>query len=699
MMSNLRFFQTVIFIFITSICFSQNQNNIWYFGNKAGLNFNTTPPAPLNDGVFSHMEGVSSVCDVNGDLLFFTNGIYVWNTNRELMPNGSGLSGNNSSSQILIVPKPGDCNIYYIFTTPSQNIAEFSAYSVVDMRLDFGNGDVTDKNVVLSEYVSERVSATLHANGQDYWVVFQGLESNNFLSYNVSSSGVNTTPVISSTGLINATADDGVGCMKFSGDGKKICTANELGIKKCQLFDFNNQTGIVSDGFTISEFGGYGVEFSDNNSKLYISNFLKFKLTQYDLSSNNPITIKNSAFVLADLSSTLNENGGALQLASDNSIYVARNNKSFLGVIKNPNVLGIGCLFINNGISLNTKICYAGLPNFIRTYTGQFCGFAKATYTRATLCGGNDITINVTASFGTPPYQYSLNGIQFQNSNIFSNVLANDYIISVKDAAAVIRKISLKIPPVLQLNLTVSDKTDSDCGFSNGAVSLNPINGNPPFEFSKDGINFQGGNTFNNLPASTIIFYVRDDQGCVAGNTVTIATKTNLKVFAGRDTGIFMNQTVSLFARGATNSNFISYKWSPIEGLDNAFIQNPVATITKNIDYSVEATTAFGCSVKDTLHIDVYKEIEIFVPSAFTPNNDNKNDLLKPIPRGIKKLNYFKIYNRFGNLIFSSSNFSVGWDGKINGSLQNSGSFIWLSEGIDVKGNIIFRKGIFTLLQ
>ena len=698
MITNLKFFSTVTFIFLTSFCFSQNQNNIWYFGNKAGLNFNTTPPSSLNDGVFSHTEGVSSVCDVNGDLLFFTNGIYVWNTSRELMPNGSGLAGNNSSSQILIVPKPGDCNIYYIFTTPSQSHGN-STYSVVDMRFDFGNGDVSEKNIILSGDVTERVSATLHANGVDYWVVFQMLESNNFFSYRFSSSGVSTTPVISSSGLINTTSDDAVGCMKFSGDGKKLCTANELGIEKCQLFDFNTQTGIVSNGFTISDLGGYGVEFSRNNLKLYISNYLKFKLTQYDLSSNDPITIKNSAFVLADLSGTLNENGGALQLAPDNSIYVARNNKSFIGVIKNPDVLGMGCLFINNSISLNSKICYAGLPNFIRTYPGQFCGFAKATYTRATLCGINDITITVTANYGTPPYQYSLNGIQFQNSNIFSNVSANDYIIYVKDAVGVIRQIFLKIPLASQLNLTVSDKTDSDCGFSNGAVTLNPVNGTSPFEFSKDGINFQAGNTFNNLPASTIIFYVRDNQGCVAGNTVTIATKTNLKVFAGRDTGIFINQTISLFAKGATNSNFISYKWSPTEGLDNAFIQNPIATITKNIDYSVEATTAFGCSVKDTLHIDVYKEIEIFVPSAFTPNNDNKNDLLKPIPRGIKKLNYFKIYNRFGNLIFSSSNFSVGWDGKINGSLQNSGSFIWLSEGIDVKGNIIFRKGIFTLLQ
>ncbi|MCY7293477.1 MAG: hypothetical protein LH615_14970, partial [Ferruginibacter sp.] len=595
-MHNLKFFLVIILIFNKSISFSQNQNNIWYFGNKAGLNFNTNPPSALNDGVFSHAEGVSSVCDINGDLLFFTNGMYVWNANRQIMPNGFGLLGNNSSSQILIVPKPDDCNIYYIFTTPSQTFIGTSSYSVVDMRLDNGNGDISNKNIILSELVTERVSATLQSNGLDYWVVFQELGSNNFLSYSVNSSGVNSVPVISSAGLTNGNADDAVGCMKFSADGRRLCTANELGIKKCQLFDFDNLTGTVSNGFIISDNEGYGVEFSSDNTKLYISSYSKFKLTQYDLTSNNPVTIKNSGFVLADLSNITNENGGALQIASDNSIYVARNNKSFLGVIKTPNVLGAGCAFTDISISLNGKICYAGLPNFIKNYTGQFCGYVKANYTRATLCGGNDITINVTANFGTLPYQYSLNAVQFQTSNIFSNVVAGNYTITIKDAASNIRKITLNIPAIAKLTLNTSNKVDSDCGFSNGSILLSPSNGTAPFEYSKDGLNFQNSNSFNGLPASTIIFFVRDSSGCIASKNITIGTKSKLKIFAGRDTGIFINQTLALFAKDLTNSNFISFKWTPADGLDNAFVQNPTATITKNIDYTVEGTNAAGCS-------------------------------------------------------------------------------------------------------
>lgn len=698
-MKYFKIYVTVLFILIGPLAFSQKQYNIWYFGDKAGLDFNTNPPATLNDGVFSHAEGISSICDINGDLLFFTNGINVWNANRQVMPNGSGLIGNNSSSQILIVPKPGDCNIYYVFTTPSQNLAGISSYSTIDMRLDNGNGDLSEKNNILTESITERLSGTLHSNGVDYWVLYQELGSNNFISYRITSAGVNTTPIISSTGIINAMVDDAVGSMKFSSDGKKLCTANELGFKKCQLFDFDNQTGIVSNGFVISDTEGYGVEFSSDNSKLYLSSYQKFKLTQYDLSSNNPIAIKNSQIVLADFSSTTNENGGSLQIASNNKIYVARNNKTFVGVIDNPNVLGVGCNFINNAIGLNGRKCYAGLPNFIKNFTGQFCGNLKANYLGTTSCGGNDITINVTATFGTPPYLYSLDGIQFQNSNLFTNLPANDYVITVKDAMAEIRKVTLKIPVISKLKLNFSNVINSDCGFANGSVVLSNLNGISPFQYSKDGLSFQTNSTFNNLPASNIIFFIKDSLGCIDTTSVQIGTKTNLKVFAGRDTGIFINYTLALFAKDLTNSNFIKYKWFPSNGLDNDAIQNPTATIIKNIDYVVEATTMMGCVVRDTIKIEIYKDVEIFVPSAFTPNNDNLNDFIRAKPRGIQTELYFNIYNRYGKLVFSTTNFSQGWDGKINAATQNTGSYIWIAEGIDIRGNKIIKKGYFTLIR
>jgi gliding motility-associated-like protein len=113
----------------------------------------------------------------------------------------------------------------------------------------------------------------------------------------------------------------------------------------------------------------------------------------------------------------------------------------------------------------------------------------------------------------------------------------------------------------------------------------------------------------------------------------------------------------------------------------------------------VTATNQVGCTALDTIHIDVYKEIGIFVPTAFSPNNDYKNDILHAVPRGMKQLNYFKIFNRFGQVVFYSNIFANGWDGNINGVRQNTGSYIWIAEGIDIKGNVVSRKGYFTLVR
>jgi gliding motility-associated-like protein len=702
-MNNLKFYTALSLIFFTSVCFSQNQNNIWYFGERAGLNFNTNPPTALNDGVFSHAEGVSSVCDASGALLFFTNGIQVWNSNLQQMPNGFGLAGNNSSSQIIIVPNPTDCDIYYIFTTPIQNINGPLSYSIVNMKLEGGYGDITNKNTFLINNVTERITATLKRNGTDYWVVAQGLRNHSFLSFSVTSSGVDGIPIVSGNldETLIYTPADAIGCMKFSRDGSKLCYASEIGIHKSYLYDFDNLTGLATNGFIISDTAAYGVEFSENNSKLYLARYDGFKLTQYDLSSGNSITIKNSGFIIASnqVGNTITR-GGALQVGTNNEIYIAKSENLFLSVIKNPNLLGNSCAYMEDAIDLNGRNCYAGLPNFIKKHNfNPNCGGLRATFSHTTLCGENDVKITITATFGSSPYQYSLDNTIFQNSNIFSNLATGSYEITVKDVNNNKRTVSLIIPSNNGLSLQKKSVKLPNCGFSDGEISLSASNGLSPYTYSKDGINFQSNANFSSLAESMLNFTVKDANGCTANFLISLPSVNNLKVFAGLDTGIFVNQTVQLFAKDLTNSNFIHFKWLPIDGLDNPLSPNPIATITKNIDYTVEAINALGCSAKDTIHIDVYKEIGIFVPTAFTPNADNRNDILKAIPRGMNKLNYFRIYNRYGQQIFYSNSFYIGWDGKLNGVAQNSNSYLWFAEGVDIKGNIVRRQGMFSLIR
>src|SRR6186713_1424963 len=160
--------QLLYLTFLISItAAAQKENNMWYFGKNAGLDFNSGAPVPLTNSAMNTWEGSASVADpVTGNLLFYTNGEFVWNSNHNLMPNGNGLWGQYSSCQSsLIVPVPGNSTNYYVFTTDAATggfpNAGMMAYSIVDMSLAGGLGDVTVKNVALFDTTTEKLTATL----------------------------------------------------------------------------------------------------------------------------------------------------------------------------------------------------------------------------------------------------------------------------------------------------------------------------------------------------------------------------------------------------------------------------------------------------------------------------------------------------------------------------------------------------------
>src|SRR5687768_6513891 len=227
--------------------FSQNQNNIWYFGNKAGLSFNTEPPSPLFSDLVT-FEGTASIADPAGNLLFYTNGAFVWNREHDIMPNGFDLTGGESSTQAaLIVPLPGSCTEYYLFTTEDHYTNGGMAYSIVDMCLDDGKGDVIagSKNILVHDHTAEKLTAVLHPNGKDIWIITHKMSSNEFLVYLLTEDGLNTSPVVSAIGSYYP--DNGhIGPVKASHDGTKIVsTATFHNI--AEMFDFNPDNGEVTN--------------------------------------------------------------------------------------------------------------------------------------------------------------------------------------------------------------------------------------------------------------------------------------------------------------------------------------------------------------------------------------------------------------------------------------------------------------------
>lgn len=422
----------VLVFFISSFCFAQNEAAVWYFGQNAGIKFQQDGSViPLGDGKLSTNEGCATISNSNGDLLFYTDGRTVWDKDHVIMPNanytgGTGLLGDPSSTNsAIIVPKPGSSNIYYIFTLDEphhENAAvypnAFSGtyldedsgktpdsddglnnglnYSIVDLNKIGSNGskgDIISRNNPLITYdinpfgeeikykCSEKITAVKDASGNGYWVITQFTD--NFYAFRVTSGGVVSIPVKSDALPKVPTFGyrrNAIGCFKASPNGKKLAAAyDQIDSENAPysnykgsvyIYDFDNLTGKVNNpNLVLTEVRAYGVEFSSDSNVLYAS-YDCFEtsqsLAQFNLLSSN---IANSKFFLFNAPYGI----GALQLGPNNKIYYSSYLTNSLGVINNPNVLGLGCDFNPEGQKLADDTGHRkGLPPFISSFFDAF---------------------------------------------------------------------------------------------------------------------------------------------------------------------------------------------------------------------------------------------------------------------------------------------------------------------------------------
>ncbi len=396
----------LIFLVLSGIMVSQNETKKWYFGYGAGLNFSNNPPTPLALSSMSTTGACSSISDNSGNLIFYTGAGNVYNSSHTVIPNGSGVGFSaNSWSSNLILKKPGSTSIYYIFNVVYSSSQGFN-YSIVDMSLAAGQGSVTVKNQPLvNGYVCDKLTATKHCNGTDYWVVVRDLCFNNtncsgaysFMAYQLSAAGISTVPVNSPyTYIWNNTTNFGwyqgyVGQMKISPNGKKLACANYGNWSSSQtwttnagtfeLYDFDISTGVVSNSlvlmnqnWTSSNWNNYGMgaEFSPDCTKLYGSlwynNSTGGNLFQWDLCAGSPSAVAASIATIANTYSNNSNYLSQLQMASDGKIYCAQwwnaSQSTSISVINNPNNLGSACNFSLSSQSVAPGLCYYKLPNF-----------------------------------------------------------------------------------------------------------------------------------------------------------------------------------------------------------------------------------------------------------------------------------------------------------------------------------------------
>lgn len=194
------------------------------------------------------------------------------------------------------------------------------------------------------------------------------------------------------------------------------------------------------------------------------------------------------------------------------------------------------------------------------------------------------------------------------------------------------------------------------------------------------------------------IVSVTDVLGCPKPVSDTVWVNVYPKTIANagpRDTSVVIGEPLLLTATGG-----VKYLWDPGTWLNNAAIRTPTALPQDNIQYVVTATSAGGCLGTDTIMVHLFKiDPDMYVPTAFTPNGDGDNDIFKPILIGMKELRYFRVYNRFGNLVYSTTDIGKGWDGTYGGRGQDPATYVWMAEGVTFKGEVRLKKGYVVLIR
>jgi gliding motility-associated-like protein len=650
-------------LLLTHFSFAHAQNggiaNNWFFGYNAGLSFNSGSPVSIL-GPLSTNEGVATISDTNGNLLFSTDGMKVYNANNLQMPNGFGLWGHISSTQSgVIVPNPANANQYYIFTAAAQAgfIGVYSgiAYSMVDMSLNSGLGDITIKNIPLIHPAAEKLTAIRHCNGTDYWVICHEWNSANFYAYQVSAAGV-AAPIISTVGSVyqaTGTNTGAIGYLKASPNGKKlVATITGIPNNNVELFDFNNGTGIVSNPIYIPTQGGaYGAAFSPDNTKLYVS-FYSYEIMQYDISAANlPATQLSSQMYF-----------GALQLGPDGKIYVIYVVSSgTIGVINNPNAAGLACNYIANAIPINFGSSTLGLPNFPDNLL---------TPANFTLGADKNIcldSVEISVEMGWNSYSWSTgettqsiyvnqSGAYWAevidncgtiwrdtiNVNLFSPILelGNDTILCYGQSVTLSASLSANI--YLWSNGATSPSITLDssgiywleqtgfCGTERDTfhlivspqifpnlntipiacfgglctLSANASGGIGNLQYSLNGGLFQNNNTFQ-VPAGTYHFTIQDANGCIfQTQNISLANPPALILETQQDTACFQQTTsVNIIATGGTGQK--QYRVDA----NNYQTQHTFPLHAGN--YTVYVKDVNNCVASKNIQVEEYQDIEI----------------------------------------------------------------------------------------
>lgn len=619
------FFYALITLRFTSAIVAQGEANIWYFGINAGLDFNTDPPTPLTDGVLSTSEGCASVADKNGALVFYTDGITVWDKNHVAMPNGTGLLGNPSATQsAIIVPYPGTYNYgskrfdkYYIVTVEYVGGPNGVRYSEVDMTLNGGLGSVTAiKNIHLyGSTTTEKICVAQHSNNCDFWVIGKPVGTPNYYAYAITSAGFNITPVISSVG---PAMDAHLGSLKSSPDSKIVTATHGSVPNGIYVYDFNNTTGVLSTKFSDSSPGGYSYsqEFSPDNKILYYALLNNSNIYQYDLTVANNAAFLASRQIIGTTANAIGYKMCALQIAANGKIYAALHGQTSLGVINSPNTLGTGCGYVDMQQSLGGRSSTLGLPAIVTSLIRPVNEIVASDS-----CVKRFVQFGLLDTFKIVSYDWRFALLTTPNVLIGTGSVYNpvmqfdstaDYLITAINHYACYTDTIIDTLSILSLPVISLDPANVSCfGLNDGAITAAGSGTTAPYTYAWS--NTSTTAVITGLAPIKYIVTVTDIKGCASQDSIVITSPAaalsidntfinHVKCF-GDATG-----DAKVVAIGGTPP--YSYSWNSV----------PVQT-------SQQATGllqgSYTCTVTDSNLCTVTQNVTITEPSKLITNITN----------------------------------------------------------------------------
>jgi hypothetical protein len=419
----------IVAILLSSSGIAQKEASHWYFGNRCSLDFSRGSPVVTPDAQLKAIGGSAAVSDrETGELLFYTDGRNFWNKRHEVMTNVHTLSTGCYAlgSQPAIILPSEDKNLFHVFTiraeveldaenptnpdciyttdrirTPAGESGLNLYYSRVDMQLNGGLGNLVENssNTLIMRNITEKLTAIPHDNGSDYWIVVHGWNNNLFHAFRLSGGNL-VDEIVSAIGSVHGGyggiyfEEEMRGEMKASPDGARISCAVFDSSRPFDLFDFDATTGSLTHYINLGDVRGqYGVSFSPDNSKLYVTSdsraadaALPEIIVQYDLEMDTPeeIVASRKSVVVGNRATNIPRNGifdgwstaaKGMALAPDGRLYISGNEPrdnagvdNILVTINNPNKRGEACAILYRTFPFQTAETAIGLPNFMQSY-------------------------------------------------------------------------------------------------------------------------------------------------------------------------------------------------------------------------------------------------------------------------------------------------------------------------------------------